>query len=176
MYLYYTKAMNKYLRTTLVALCCLYFWYYIATYTEGHLIDNVDLIFHEAGHTIFFFFGQFIQVCAGSGFQILLPLLISIYFFKTGQKLSGALCLLWLGQNILNVSVYAGDAIAMQLELLGGDGVMHDWNYILSTLDILRYAPRIAHMMYEIGFITIATGMVMSVYYSVTDTAKETLG
>ncbi|MEN9622214.1 MAG: hypothetical protein RLZZ67_648 [Candidatus Parcubacteria bacterium] len=165
--------MNKYLRTTLVALCCLYFWYYVATYTEGHLIDNVDLIFHEAGHTIFFFFGQFIQMCAGSGFQILVPLLISIYFFKTGQKLSGALCLLWVGQSILNVSVYAGDAIVMQLELLGGDGVMHDWNYILSTLDILHHAPRIARVMYQIGVMTIGAGTVMAVYYSVIEKAKQ---
>lgn len=158
--------MNKYLRIGLVLLVCAYFWYYVKTYTDGHFIDAVNLIFHEAGHTIIFFLGDLVQASAGSLFQIALPLCIAIYFFRTNQKMAGALCLLWVGQNMLNVSIYAGDALAMNLELLGGENVMHDWNYILSSLDVLRYAPNIAHFLYQIGFITIATGTILSLYYS----------
>lgn len=157
--------MNKYLRLAGVLMVCAYFWFYFATYTEGHVIDNVDLIFHEAGHVIFFFLGTFVQVAAGSAFQIAVALAISLYFFLSNQKISGALCLMWVGQNFLNVSVYTGDAITMQLELLGGDGVIHDWNYILNTLNILRHTDIIAKILYELGFMSLCLGTGLALYY-----------
>lgn len=158
--------MNKYTRISLTTLACIYFWYYAKTYAEWHFIDSVNLIFHEAGHTIFSFFGAFIHAAAGSGFQILLPLLISIYFFYNNQKISGSLCLLWVGQNFLNVSLYAKDAIVMQLDLLGGDSSIHDWNYLLSTLGVLHNTPYIASVFYTIGLITIFVGSILALYYS----------
>ncbi len=157
--------MIKYLRLTAILIVCFYFWHYVFTYTEWHFIDYVNLIFHEAGHTIFFFLGTFLNVLAGSAFQVILPLFIVIYFFFNMQKISGAICLLWVGQNLLNVSVYAGDAIKMQLDLLGGDNVIHDWNYLLSTLGLLRYTDTIASMIYVIGLVTIIVGTVLSLYY-----------
>lgn len=158
--------MNKYFRLTLVIIVCTYFWYCTKTYTEWHFIDSVDLIFHEAGHFLFSSFGMFIGVAAGSGFQIALPVFLSIYFFFTGQKISGALCLLWVGQNLLNVSVYAGDAITMRLDLLGGDGVIHDWNYLLSSLGVLRFTPVIASTIYRMGFMIISIGTILSLFLS----------
>lgn len=88
------------------------------------------------------------------------------YFFLNGQKISGSLCLLWVGQNLLNVSIYAGDAINMNLDLLGGDSVTHDWNYLLDTLGILRHATTVASLIYSLGVITISIGTVTSIYYS----------
>ncbi|MGC9605186.1 MAG: hypothetical protein ABSF56_00265 [Minisyncoccia bacterium] len=158
--------MNRYLRLASVAAVCAYFWYYAKTYTEWHFIDNANLVFHEAGHAIFFFLGMFVKIAAGSGFQVALPLFISLYFFVRGQKISGALCLLWVGQNLLNVSVYAGDAVNMQLNLLGGDAVIHDWNYLLSALGVLRYTSEIASTIYMTGLATIFLGTVLSLYYS----------
>jgi hypothetical protein len=158
--------MTKYFRTISIALVCTYFWYYARTYTEWHFIDNANLIFHEAGHAIFFFVSEFLNIAAGSVFQVALPLFIAIYFFIQGQRISSSLCLLWVGQNLLNVSVYAGDAIVTQLPLLGGDSVIHDWNYLLSTLDILKYTPKIAAAIYFIGIIFLVVGAVLSLYYS----------
>jgi hypothetical protein len=110
-----------YTRASEIALTSAYFIYYAATPRDGHFIDGANLIFHEAGHAIFIFFGQFIHVLMGSGFQVLLPLGIALYFFYTRQNLSGTICLMWVGQNLINVSVYAGDSIVMQLPLLGGE-------------------------------------------------------
>lgn len=140
----------------------LYSLYYVVTISDWHFIDTADLIFHEAGHTIFFFLGEFVQILMGSGFQIVLPLSITYYFFHKRENLSGAICLMWVGMNILNVSIYARDAISMQLPLLGGDGVMHDWNYLLSTLNILSLAPAVASTLYLLGILTVGLGVILS--------------
>jgi hypothetical protein len=149
-----------------VTLASAYSLYYASTGSEWHFIDNADLIFHEAGHVIFIFCGDFITVCMGSGFQILLPLFISLYFFFHRQRISGALCLMWVGMNLISVSVYAGDAIAMQLPLLGGDGVTHDWNHILTTLDILQYTPQVAATLYALGILAIGLGIALAYRFS----------
>ena len=165
--------MNRYLKGITAILVCAYFWYYAKTYTDWHFIDSVNLIFHEAGHWIFFFLGQWMKVLMGSGFQILLPLLISLYFFRTKQNLSGAFCLLWLATNFLNVSIYAGDAIVQQLPLLGGDSVMHDWNYLLSTTNMLVHTPVIAGVLYWFGIASLVSGTILAVYFSWNKNSKE---
>ncbi|MEI8061804.1 MAG: hypothetical protein WCG97_00705 [bacterium] len=157
---------RDYSRLILTTVAFVYSLYYGFTYTSWHFIDYVDLIFHEAGHSIFSFLGEFVQVAAGSGFQITLPLFISIYFFYLGQKVSGSLCLMWVGINLFNVSVYAEDATAMQLNLLGGDSVIHDWNYLLSNTGLLKYTEVIASDIYILGWLMILVGTILGFYYS----------
>jgi len=161
----------KYSKTRLVGafLATLYFVHYAFTPRDWHFIDWVNLIFHEAGHTIFSFFGEFIHILMGSGFQVLLPSFIAGYFFYTRQRFSGAICLMWVGQNLINVSIYAGDAIAMQLPLLGGDAVIHDWHYIMTTLNILSWTPVVAATLYGLGFLIIIVGAGLSFWFAQTD-------
>jgi hypothetical protein len=161
----------KYLKFALTIVACAYFWYCAFNYSQWHFIDSVNLIFHEAGHTIFLFFGEFVKVAAGSGFQVLVPLLISIYFLWNGQKASSGIALMWAGQSILNVSVYARDAEAMMLPLLGGDSVGHDWNYILGRLGMLDQTQLVANWILVSGFALIAMGTVASLYFA--KTAEE---
>ncbi len=149
-----------------VSIASLYALYYACTSTTWHFIDSADLMFHEAGHVIFLLFGEFISVCMGSGFQIFLPLFIAFYFLCHRQRISGAICLMWVGINLINVSVYAGDAIVMQLPLLGGDGVMHDWNYILTTLDTLSSTPTVATTLYGLGAVSIGIGIALSYFFA----------
>jgi hypothetical protein len=151
-----------------------YFINYVVTAQDWHFIDTVNLIFHEAGHTIFSFFGQFIHVLMGSGFQVLLPLSIALYFFYTEQRLSGAICLMWVGQNLINVSIYAGDSIVMQLPLLGGDSSTHDWHYLLTAMGILRYTPQVAATIYTAGIIVIALGIALAFYFAFTESPSRT--
>jgi hypothetical protein len=158
--------MQKYLKLIGSVIVCAYVWYCACTPESFHFIDTVNLIFHEAGHTIFSFCGEFIHVLSGSGFQIALPLFISLFFFYTKQKTSGALVLLWVGQNLINVSVYASDALAMQLPLLGGDGSLHDWNYLLNSMGWIFYTQKITSIFSTLGFIVIILGTILSLYYS----------
>ena len=155
-------------RLITAAITSLYFLFCVLTPRQGHFIDAANLIFHEAGHVIFIFFGQFIHVLMGSGFQVLLPLLITAYFFSTGQRLSAAITLMWAGENMTNVSVYAGDAIAMQLPLLGGDASFHDWHYLLTTHNVLAWTPEIASTIYVLGVLTTLTGVILAFKYAIT--------
>lgn len=145
-----------------------YILYYLSdnSISSWHFIDAVNLIFHEAGHTIIFFLGKFVQIAAGSLFQILIPAVFAIYFFTHRQHFSGALVLFWLGQNFVNVSLYARDAILMQMPLLGGDSVIHDWNYLLSNLGILEHTDTVSSSIYFFGLVTIFAALALSIFFS----------
>jgi hypothetical protein len=144
-------------------------WYFFSSALNAsswHFIDNVDLIFHEAGHWIFIFFGEFIQIFGGSLNQILIPAVFCIYFLLRRDYFSSSILLMWFGYNIVNVSVYMSDAVAMQLPLLGGDSSIHDWNYLLSHLGLLPYTHNIASVVYGIGLLVIAFAIGIGLKYS----------
>lgn len=141
-------------------------FYYLATLSTWHFIDGVDLIFHEAGHFVFLFFGEFINILGGTLMQILVPLIIFFYFYRRHEYFSSSLVLFWLSQNFFNVYIYARDAITMNLPLLGGDSVYHDWNYMLSSLNILRFTDQVASFMYIIGLIILVFAISYSLKFS----------
>jgi len=107
------------------------------------LIDNADLVIHEAGHFFFKFFGKFIYAAGGTLMQIILPSIIAFYFLKNMYRLGVQVSLLWLGQNLINISVYAADARAQKLPLLGGNNVYHDWHYLLGEIGLLDYSSEV---------------------------------
>lgn len=107
------------------------------------LLDGVNLIIHEAGHLVFMPGGQFLMIAGGSLFQVIVPAVFAGYFFYHARPFSAAIVLFWVGHSTLNVSVYASDALALQLPLLGGDDSTHDWNYLLSELKVLPQTPLI---------------------------------
>lgn len=162
--------MNK-TRLTIASIVSAYFLYYLFTYTEWHFIDNINLIFHEAGHVIFMFFGEFMHILGGSLFQVLFPAVFVGYFYRRQEYFSASLLLFWVGQNLLNVSVYASDAIAMQLPLLGGDNVGHDWNNLLVMTNTLRYTKAIGNTIFILGILVI----VFAIYYSFSNAKNETV-
>jgi hypothetical protein len=132
-----------------IALAILAAWYFLdiaKNPSEWHFLNNADLIFHEAGHTLAFFLPTFLIFLAGSAFQVIVPIVFSFYFFIKRQFYSASLILFWVGESLINVSVYAKDAIAMNLPLLGGDGTMHDWNNMLSMTGLLKYTNTIGTM------------------------------
>jgi len=154
-------------RIILVASISIYLVYYILSLPEWHFIDNVNLIFHEAGHIVFGFFGSLTAAFGGTLMQILIPIIFCFYFYKNNEKFSASLLLFWLSQNLFNVYVYVNDAIDMELPLLGGDGVYHDWNYILSSVNLLNYTDKIASMFYIMGIIVLLFAVVFSVKFSI---------
>lgn len=108
----------------------------------GTFFDGVDLVIHEAGHVVFSLGGDFLQFAGGTLLQLLAPIAFGIYFLRRAKVFSVQFCLLWLGQSLLNVARYVADARAMQLPLVGGG--IHDWNYMLGQLGLLRQDTAIA--------------------------------
>ena len=101
--------------------------------------DGVNLIFHEAGHPIFGLGGEFLGILGGSLAQVLVPAACAVAFLWQGQPFGAGLCGIWTGQSLVGVSIYMADARAQRLPLLGGDGVIHDWNYLLGRLGLLAW-------------------------------------
>jgi len=144
----------------------LYFLWCAYDPSQWHLIDGVNLVIHEAGHLVFSPFGEFIMIAGGSLFQVIMPALFVVYFWYHAKYYSAALVLFWVGQSILNVSVYAGDAVALQLPLLGGQDSIHDWNYLLDSLGCLRSTGTVAGAIRLLGTIVIGLAAAGSVKFA----------
>jgi hypothetical protein len=129
-------------------------------------IHGVNLIFHEAGHTIFSMFGQLIHLLAGSGMQIAVPAVITGYFFFTRQPFAAAVALCWVGENFWDVSVYIKDAQERALPLLGGEGVLHDWHFILVILRCLDKDDAIGNTAFMIGTLIYGFAIFLGVFYA----------
>ena len=136
----------------------------------GSFLDIVDLPIHETGHLIFRLFGEFISVAGGSLFQVIFPAVFVGYFLWRHQRYSAAIVLFWVGQSILNVWIYASDAVVMQLVLTSGstgsEGGFHDWNYLLTRTDLLDSTKTVADVIRAAGTLVIITAGAFSIYYS----------
>lgn len=143
-------------------------YFSVAWLTPGkwRFLDYVNLVIHEAGHALLSPFGVPLSVIAGTLFQIATPLLFFVYFLRTRQKFSSGLTLFWLSQSLWNVSVYAGDALRQTLPLLGGEGTIHDWNWILSTYGGLRHAAGIGEAIHIMSLFALIVGAIMSIKFS----------
>ena len=129
----------------------------------GHsFFHNVSLPFHEAGHIIFRFLGDFMGVLGGSLMQVLIPVVCLAAFLKRSDIFAASFALWWTGQNFIDMAPYINDARAQQLMLLGGVTGQdvpgyHDWNNILSRLGLLNLDHTIANTSHFIGvFLMIA--------------------
>ncbi len=141
---------------------------FVSAATPGtfRFLDRVDLVFHEAGHVIFGLFGEFIGILGGSLTQLLIPAGIVVYFVVHRQKYSAAVTLFWVAQSLFNVSVYAKDAQAQVLPLLGGEDTLHDWNYLLGRLHLLTWDQAVGNLIYLVGLVALAASVLRGFYYS----------
>ena len=137
---------------------------------QGSFLDNVDLPIHETGHLLFRPFGEFMMVAGGSLFQVIVPAVFAVYFLWQQSFYSAAIVMLWVGQSILNVWVYASDAVVMQLVLTSGftgtEGSFHDWNYLLTALGLINSTKAVAGVIRFAGTITIIGAGLAAVYFS----------
>jgi hypothetical protein len=137
----------------------LFLLYAVSQRGEGLLIDNVNLVVHEAGHALFSWFGNFPGLCGGTLFQLLVPLLLASYFFVQRQINGFAFCTFFFFENFLGIATYMADARAMALPLVTlGDPefTTHDWNAIFGALGILEFDTQIAAQVRVVGWIGMA--------------------
>jgi TfoX C-terminal domain len=129
-------------------------------------LDNVNLIIHEAGHPLWGFFGEFSMFLGGSLTQILVPLAFLGYFWFARQRFAACVVALWTASSLFNLAVYIGDARAMELPLLGGDGSTHDWNWILSELNALPSDLAISGFVRGVGVLFLAFSVIGGLYFA----------
>jgi hypothetical protein len=93
------------------------------------VLDTMNLFIHEAGHFFLRPFGRFIEILGGSVFQCAIPLLVVLVSWRQNVA-TIPYGMFWLGENLVNVSVYIKDAPYKRLHLIAR-GVIHDWNWLL---------------------------------------------
>jgi hypothetical protein len=138
-------------------------WKFIVTPLETNctgesFLHLINLPFHEAGHVIFIPFGRFMTILGGTLGQILMPIVcLGTFLLKTRDPFGASVALWWTAESMMDIAPYINDARALDLMLIGGvtgketDG--HDWNNILTMLDLLEWDHRLAHLTYNIGIL-----------------------
>ena len=140
--------------------------------TEYRFLDRVDLVAHEAGHLLLSWFGERLMVMGGTVGQLFVPAAFTVYFFLRRELYSATVTFFWIGQNLFNISVYIKDAQAMALPLVtvgGGGDSIHDWNYMLSGLGLLRHDQGVGTMAYLLGCAIIIASVLCCAYLSLQD-------
>ncbi len=118
------------------------------------LIDYINLLIHEGGHGIFKIFGsKYLHALGGTIMQLVIPSMFVVYYFLHNKRISTQIFLIWLGQNLINVSIYAADARAQKLPLLGGKKVYHDWTYLLGEIGLLEYDAVVGQIFYFLAIV-----------------------
>lgn len=166
---YLLEQVTSYLNYKTIISIVIFFYciYYLNTLEGWHFIDSVDLVIHEAGHVLFSFFGDFLMIAGGTLLQIIIPMVFAGYFFLRGEHFSGSLLLYWLGLNLFNISMYAGDALKMQLPLLTGDKDGHDWNQMLFMVNQIKHTELISNIILGIGVLIILVALFLSIRSSI---------
>jgi hypothetical protein len=160
----------NYPKAIFAILLSIYFLWIVYDPMQGSFLDLVDLPIHETGHLLFRPFGEFMSIAGGSLFQIIIPAVFVGYFVWNEKYYSAAIVLFWVGQSILNVFVYANDAVVMQLVLTGGltgsEGGFHDWNYLLNKTNLLDKTSLVANLIRFSGAVVIVAAAIGAVFYA----------
>lgn len=138
--------------------------YLILSIGKFHFIDYLNLLIHEGGHGIFKIFGGFIYTLGGTLMQLIIPSMFIVYYFVNKKKFLAQIFLVWLGENLINISIYIKDARTKQLPLLGGNKVYHDWNYLLSKINLLEYDQLIGNIVIIFAIISFLIALLVPIF------------
>jgi hypothetical protein len=173
-----TASIDLWGRVALWLLLAYYGWFYIGlsvsrSQTRVSVLDYIlsmaNLVFHEAGHIILAPLGSFMATLGGSLFQVLIPAICLGAFLHKRNAFAAAVMLWWTGQNLIDLAPYINDARAQRLVLLGGvtgrdvPGY-HDWNNLLTRLDMLDLDGTLATGADRLGSLLIIVALAWSGY------------
>ena len=134
------------------------FLFHALTNREGFLIiDQVNLIVHEAGHLLFSWLGPTPGLWGGTLLELLVPLALAAHFAYHRQTTGVVFAAFFFFENFLYISVYMADARAQVLPLVTvGDpdaGEGHDWFLIFSRWGVLQRDVSIARVVRIVGWL-----------------------
>ena len=146
--------------------------YYTINKGQFTFIDYINLLIHEGGHGVFKIFGKFIYTLGGTLMQIIIPSMFIIYYLIKRKKFGTQIFLVWLGENLMNISVYAADARAQKLPLLGGNKVYHDWTWLLSQTGLLEQDQLVGNIFYGTGILMFLIALLLPLFLRETEQAN----
>ena len=144
-------------------------WVFIGYYmkTDPHwvpILDNTNLVIHEAGHPLVGILSSNLAVYGGTWFQLLFPMVV---WWKCHKRypavafqdpswgmywLAKSFSTGWLLTSLQNMARYLADARAQQLPLIGGlpPETSHDWFLILGRWDLLKWDTTFANIWFMV--------------------------
>ena len=128
---------------------------------EFNFIHSINLVFHEAGHFIFFWAPRQIMVIMGTGLQIIIPFFFMIVFIRQKDWFASCVMSCWGFQSIVDSAYYISDAKYRSMPLITGDPDSHDWWYLFSQWGIVDYSEFIGSIIMYLGFF----GMLSSIMF-----------
>jgi len=136
-----------------VSACYLALVVVLQTDSDGYIriLDDANLVFHEAGHPIFGLLGSTLGLFGGTLGQLVFPLLTSVAFWRRREPASLAVTLAWLFENFFSIARYMADARAQVLPLVGGG--QHDWTAIFGRWGVLASDTDIAAVVRALGWL-----------------------
>ncbi len=168
-------AMAQYWALTRIPVLLILGWF-----TASHLlfgskwvfIDNVNLVFHEAGHVFFRPFGETAHFLGGTLFQLMVPLIIAaVFWFKHRNRVGVLACAWWFGENFIGIARYMDDAVAQRLPLVGGG--IHDWRFLFSKWKVLDKHHQIADTFHTIGAVVMIVTLALLVWLTLRPSEAE---
>jgi hypothetical protein len=113
----------------------LFLWHAATNRTGFLLLDCVNLIFHEAGHFFFGWFGYTIGILGGTLGELMVPAGVATYFIRKRATAGTAFASFWFFENFLYVGTYMADARSLALPLVGSGE--HDWEILFGQWGVL---------------------------------------
>lgn len=126
------------------------------------VLDHANLAFHEAGHVLLAPFGRTLMLLGGTLSQCAIPVAAALSLRNTGRIEESRLAIVWLLQNLRNVSVYMADAIPQRLHLVGGGE--HDWYLLFRKFGVLDSAKTIASAVDGLAIVGLVAMAVWAVF------------
>lgn len=126
-------------------------------------LTYVNLGIHEAGHMFTYSASELVNSLAGSIAQVVVPLLIALYFFfRRGDWIGTGVCMVWAATSAVEVSRYVADAPTQKLDLIGDK---HDWAFILGPrgYDAMNKSASIAQTIHDAAAVAALVGFALCV-------------
>jgi hypothetical protein len=119
---------------------------------------------HEFGHLLWMFLGEWMGVAGGSLTQVLIPLGALALVWRGKDWFGVAVCGVFLATSLAELSWYIADARNEMLDLVSfsPDGAIHDWNYLLGSMGMLKQDIALSRFVRFIAWCVLAASTVLA--------------
>jgi hypothetical protein len=145
----------------------LFYWGLLRDPGHRTIVSGINLVIHEGGHLFFMWFGRdLLTVAGGTLFQIVVPALIAVMFFRQRDPFGAAVALFWVGLSLAEVAPYAADARSQNLPLVSPfpGAPVHDWTYLLGRTGLLARDALVGKAFHQAGGLVMTLGLVAAVH------------
>jgi hypothetical protein len=151
------RRLNVYKAVGALLLIAIWGWFALVKNDQTPIFVYLNIAVHEFGHILFRPFGELTMLIMGSGFEVLFPFAVGVWFLLRKRDLvSTAVAWGWAASALASAATYIADADDGRLALLGATGPdsAGDWERILGEefFDKVSLADSIAGTIRTLGY------------------------